>query len=33
MKKAISEFMDETEFKNLRLMPIGDGISIAIVGF
>lgn len=33
VKKAVHEFMDETEFKNLRLMPIGDGVSIAVVGF
>lgn len=33
IKKAVHEFMDETEFKNLRLMPIGDKISIAVVGF
>ena len=33
IKKAIGEFMEETELKNLRLMPIGDETSIAVVGF
>lgn len=33
IKKAVREFMDETEFKSLRLMPIGDSVSIAVVGF
>ena len=33
IRKAVEEFMRETEFKNLRLVPIGDGLSIAIVGF
>ncbi len=33
IKKAVKEFMNETVYTNLRLMPIGDGISIAVVGF
>lgn len=33
IKKAIEEFMKETKFTNLRVMPIGDGLSIGIVGF
>ncbi len=33
IQKAVKEFMEETELKKLRLMPIGDTISIAVVGF
>ncbi len=33
VKKAVNEFMEETELKNLRLVPNGDTISIAVVGF
>lgn len=33
IKKAVHEFIDETEMKNLRLIPIGDKISVAVVGF
>ncbi len=33
IQKAVKEFMDETENTYLRLIPIGDAVSIAVVGF
>ena len=31
-KKAVSRFMEESG-QNLQMLPIGDGISVAICGF
>lgn len=33
VRQAVTEFMDEKNNSNLHLMPIGDGISIAVCGF
>ena len=33
VKQAVDEFMENRDRKNLHLMPIGDGISIAVCGF
>lgn len=33
VKQAVDEYMSTTKNKELCLLPIGDGISIAICGF
>lgn len=33
VKQAVDEYMAQTNKSDLRLMPIGDGISIAITGY